>query len=46
MGLSRREHQFDWITQGINNDMDFDRQSAAGSTDSLRAVFFAAPALC
>ena len=46
MGLSRREYQFDWIAQGINNDMDFGSQSAAGSTDSLLAVFFAAPALC
>jgi len=46
MGLSRRQHQFDWIAQGINESVDFGRQSAAGSTDRLLAVFFCAPALC
>jgi hypothetical protein len=40
MGLSRRQHQFDRISQGINEDMDFRGQSAAGSTDRLLAVFF------
>jgi hypothetical protein len=46
MGLSRRQHQIDWIAQGINQGVDFGRQSAAGSTDCLFAVFFRAPALC
>jgi hypothetical protein len=46
MGLSRRQHQFDRIAQGINEGVDFGRQSAARSTDRLLAVFFCAPALC
>jgi len=46
MSLSRRQHQFDGIAQGINEGVDFGRQSAAGSTDRLLAVFFCAPALC
>ena len=46
VGLSRREHQFDRIAQGIDEGMDFGRQSAAGSADRLLAVFFRAPALC
>ena len=46
VGLSRRQHQFDGIAQGINEGVDFGRQSAAGSTDRLLAVFFRAPALC
>jgi hypothetical protein len=46
MGLSRRQHQFDWIVQGIDKGVDFCRQSAAGSTDCLLAVFFRATALC
>ena len=46
VGLSRRQHQFDWIAQGVNEGVDFGRQSAAGSTDRLLAVFFCAPALC
>jgi hypothetical protein len=46
VGLSRRQHQFDRITQGIDQRVDFGRQSAAGSADRLRAVFFRAPALC
>jgi len=46
MGLSRRQHQFDRISQGINEGVDFGRQSAAGSTDRFLAVFFRAPALC
>ena len=29
MGLSRRQHQFDGIAQGINEGVDFGRQSAA-----------------
>jgi hypothetical protein len=40
VGLSRRQHQFDWIAQGVNEGVDFGRQSAAGSTDRLLAVFF------
>lgn len=44
--LPRREHQFDRIAQGIDQGMDFGGQSAAGSADRLRAVFFRAPALC
>ena len=46
VGLSRREHQFDRIAQGIDEGMDFGRQSSAGSADRLFAVFFRAPALC
>ena len=44
--LPRRQHQFDRIAQGINERVDFGRQSAAGSPNGLRAVFFRAPALC
>jgi hypothetical protein len=29
VGLSRRQHQFDGIAQGINEGVDFGRQSAA-----------------
>jgi hypothetical protein len=43
---ARREHQFDRTAQGIDERMDFGRQSAAGSADRLFAVFFRAPALC
>jgi hypothetical protein len=43
MGLSRRQHQFDRISQGIDEGVDFGRQSAAGSTDRLLAVFFSRP---
>jgi hypothetical protein len=46
VSLSRRQHQFDRIAQGIDQRVDFGRQSAAGSADRLRAVFFRAPALC
>ena len=46
VGLSRGEHQFDRIAQGIDEGMDFGRQSSAGSADRLFAVFFRAPALC
>jgi hypothetical protein len=41
-----REHQVDRIAKGIDEGMDFGRQSAAGSTNCLLAVFFRAPALC
>ena len=40
VGLPRREHQFNRIAQGIDERMDFGRQSAAGSADRLLAVFF------
>jgi hypothetical protein len=46
MILPGRQHQFDRIAQGINERVDFGGQSAAGSPDGLRAVFFRAPALC
>ena len=46
VGLSRRQHQFDRVAQGIDQRVDFGRQSATGSADRLRAVFFRAPALC
>jgi hypothetical protein len=46
VGLSRRKHQFDRIAQGIDEGMDFGRQSSTGSADRLFAVFFRAPALC
>ena len=46
VGLSRRELQFDGISQGVDERVDFGGQSAAGSTDRLRAVFFRALALC
>jgi hypothetical protein len=46
VGLSRREYQCDRIAQGIDEGMDFGRQSSAGSADRLFAVFFRAPALC
>lgn len=39
--LSRRQHQFDRIAQGINESVDFRGQSTAGSTNRLLAVFFA-----
>ena len=44
--LPGREHQIDRIAQGIDKDMNFGGQSAAGSADGLFAVFFRAPALC
>jgi hypothetical protein len=46
VGLSRRQHQFDRIAQSVDQRVDFGRQSTAGSTDRLPAVFFRAPALC
>ena len=46
VGLPWREHQLDWVAQGIDERVDFGRQSAAGSADRLSAVFFRAPALC
>ena len=46
MRLAWCEHQLDRIAQGIDECMNFGSQSAAGSSDGLRAVFFRAPALC
>jgi hypothetical protein len=46
VGLSRRQHQLDRVAQRIDERMNFGAQSAARSTDGLRAVFFLAPALC
>jgi hypothetical protein len=46
MGLTRREHHIDGITECINEDVNFGGQSAAGPADRLFAVFFRAPALC
>jgi hypothetical protein len=46
VGLSWRKHQLDGIAQRIDERVNFGAQSAARSTDRLRAVFFRAPALC
>jgi hypothetical protein len=46
VGLPGREHQLDGVAKGIDERVDFGRQSATGSTDRLFAVFFRAPALC
>ena len=46
VGLPCREHQCDGVAKGIDQRVDFGRQSAAGSADCLLAVFFRAPALC
>jgi hypothetical protein len=46
VGLPRREHQLDRIAKGIDEGVDFSRQSATRSADRLFAVFFRAPALC
>jgi hypothetical protein len=46
MVLPRRQHQVARIAQGVDERVDFGGQSAAGSADRLRAVFFRAPALC
>jgi hypothetical protein len=46
MSLAWREHQLDGIAQGVDERVNFGGQSAARSTDGLRAVFFRAPALC
>jgi hypothetical protein len=40
------KHQVDGIAQSIDERVDFGGQSAAGSADRLRAIFFRAPALC
>src|SRR6516225_4812360 len=44
--LARAEHHLDRIAEGIDKRMNFGGQSAAGSADCLRALFFWAPALC
>ena len=44
--LSWGENELDGIAEGIDKCVNSCAQSAAGSTDRLRAVFFLAPALC
>ena len=44
--LARAEHHLDRIAEGIDERVNFGGQSAAGSADGLRTVFFWAPALC
>jgi hypothetical protein len=44
--LAGAEHHLDGIAEGIDERVNFGRQSAAGSADGLRTVFFWAPALC
>ncbi len=44
--LARAEHHLDRIAEGVDERMNFGGQSAAGSADRLRAVFFWAPPLC
>ena len=44
--LARAEHHLDEIAEGVDERMNLGGQSAAGSADGLRAVFFWAPALC
>ena len=44
--LARAEHHLDRIAEGIDECVNLGGQSAAGSADGLRTVFFWAPALC
>ena len=44
--LARAEHHLDGIAEGIDERVNLGGQSAAGSADGLRTVFFLAPALC
>ena len=44
--LARAEHHLDRIAEGIDERVNLGGQSAAGSADGLRPVFFWAPALC
>jgi len=44
--LSCGENELDGIAESIDECVNFSAQSAAGSTNRLRAVFFLAPALC
>ena len=46
VGLPWREHDIDRIAERIDQDVNFGGQSAARSTDRLRAVFSPAPTLC
>jgi len=46
VGLPGREPQLDGVAEGVDQRVDFGRQSAPGSADRLLAVFFSAPALC
>ena len=46
MILAGAEHHLDRIAEGVDERVNFGAQSAAGSADGLRAVFFWAPALC
>jgi hypothetical protein len=44
--LAWAEHHLDRIAEGVDERVNLGGQSAAGSADGLRAVFFWAPALC
>ena len=44
--LARAEHHLDRIAEGIDERVNLGGQSAAGSADGLRTVFFWVPALC
>ena len=44
--LARAEHHLNRIAEGIDERVNLGGQSAAGSADGLRTVFFCAPALC
>ena len=44
--LAGAEHHLDRIAEGVDERVNLGGQSAAGSADGLRAVFFWAPALC
>ena len=44
--LARAEHHLDRIAEGVDQRVYLGGQSAAGSADGLRTVFFLAPALC
>ena len=44
--LARAEHHLDRIAEGVDERMNLGGQSAAGSANGLRTVFFWAPALC
>jgi hypothetical protein len=44
--LARVEHHPDGIAERIDERLNLGGQSAAGSADGLRTIFFWAPALC
>ena len=44
--LARAKHHLDRIAEGVDECVYFGGQSAAGSADGLRIIFFWAPALC